>query len=141
MRPHIDTLDLALISRLREVVSGKPTTEAEVRRLADQAGGWERTVQAQLDGNERRLGALTSDPSSALAEIADEVRRRDGLVRELDDARALLVGLDDRARELRTAWLKHHAESVRLRPPSSSSRSPARPPEHLTTQRRRRQRP
>jgi len=120
VKPRIDTLDLALISRLREVVGGTPTTEGEVRRLSDLAGGWARAVQAQLDKSEQRLSGMSSDPASSLAGIADEVRRRDGLLRELEDARSLLTGLDDRARELRTAWLKHHAESAHGPGPKAS---------------------
>ena len=117
MKPHIDTLDLALLSRVRDVVDGGTATDAEVRRLADLTGGWVRAVEAQVAASDGRLGTLSANPASALSEIASEVRRRDSLQRELDDARALLEGLDARARELRTTWLKHHAESARLRPP------------------------
>lgn len=108
-----DKLDLALTTRLREVVSGAPATESELRGLADQAGGWARATEAQLRAAEERLGKLNGDPASTLAEIADEVRRAESLTRELDEARSLIAGLEDRTRELRTAYLKHHAASTR----------------------------
>ena len=79
--------------------------------LADQAGGWARTTRARLLAAEGRLTALNADPASPLAEIAAEVRRVDGLSRELREMRELIQGLERRTRELRTAWLKHHAES------------------------------
>jgi uncharacterized membrane protein YccC len=108
-----DKLDLALTKRLREVVvSGEPTTESELRALADQAGGWERAVAAQLRAAEARLGELNANPMSPLAEMATEIRRVEALTTELEEARTLLAGLEERTRELRTAWLKYHAESA-----------------------------
>jgi hypothetical protein len=41
-----------------------------------------------------------------------EVRRVEALSRELEEARELIAGLERRTRELRTAWLKHHADSA-----------------------------
>ena len=108
-----DRLDLALVKRLREVVGGSPATESELRALADQAGGWERATEAQLRAAEGRLAKLNADPASRLAEIASEVRRAETLTHELDEARGLIEGLERRTRELRTAYLKHHAESAR----------------------------
>jgi chromosome segregation ATPase len=107
-----DRLDLALVRRLREVVGGEPATESELRTLADQAGGWERATEAQLRASETRLSKLNADPASTLAAIAVEVRRAESLARELDEARDLIAGLEERTRELRTAYLKLHAESV-----------------------------
>jgi chromosome segregation ATPase len=95
------------------VVGGARTTESELRTLADQAGGWERAGAAQLRAAETRLAKLNADPASPLAEIADEIRRVETLTAELEEARALLAGLEQRTRELRTAWLKYHAESAR----------------------------
>ena len=106
-------LDLALTKRLRRIVAGDPTTESELRTLADQAGGWERAVSAQLRAAEDRLGRLNADPASPLAGMATEIRRVETLKQELDEARSLLAGLEDRTRELRTSWLKYHAESAR----------------------------
>jgi hypothetical protein len=104
-------LDLALVTRLREVVAGEVVTEAELRALDDEAGGWLRATEAQLRAGEARLTKLNADPASPLAEIAAEVRRVDALSRELQEARRLTEGLEQRTRELRTAWLKHHAET------------------------------
>jgi len=112
-----DKLDLALVKRLRQVVGGKPATESELRTLADQAGGWARATGAQLSAAERRLAKLNADPASDLAEMATEIRRVEALGVELEDARSLLAGLEERTRELRTAWLKYHAKSA---PPLNS---------------------
>ena len=111
MSPLPEKLDLALVTRLRQVVAGEPATEAELRGLDDAAGGWLRSTEAQLHAGEQRLTALNGDPASPLAEIASEVRRVEALSRELQEARRLLAGLERRTRELRTAWLKHHAEA------------------------------
>lgn len=107
-----DQLDLALTTRLREVVGGQPATESELRALADQAGGWERAVAAQLRAAERRLAKLNADPASPLAEMAGEIRRVETLAGELEEARSLVAGLERRTRELRTEYLKHHADSA-----------------------------
>jgi len=104
-------LDLALVTRLREVVAGEVATEAELRALDDEAGGWLRATEGQLHAAEGRLTKLNADPAAPLAEIAREVRRVDSLTRERDEARGLIDGLERRTRELRTAWLKHHADA------------------------------
>jgi hypothetical protein len=106
-----EQLDIGLLERLRRVVAGQVATEAELRALADQAGGWARTVDARLQAAEGRLTALNADPASPLAEIAAEVRRVDALSRDLREIRELSGGLERRARELRTEWLKHHADT------------------------------
>jgi chromosome segregation ATPase len=107
-----EKLDLALVTRLREVVAGEAATEAELRALDEDAGGWVRATEAQLHSSEQRLTELNADPASPLAEeIADEVRRAEALSRELQEARRLIDGLERRTRELRTAWLKHHADA------------------------------
>ena len=106
-----EKLDLALVARLREVVGGQVATESELRALADQADGWARATDAQLHAAEARLAALNADPASPLAEIATEVRRVEALSHELQEARRLIGGLEERTRELRTAWLKHHADA------------------------------
>ena len=104
-------LDLALVTRLRQVVAGEVATEAELRALDDEAGGWLRATEGQLHAAEDRLTRLNADPAAPLAEIAAEVRRVDSLTRERDEARGLIDGLERRTRELRTAWLKHHADA------------------------------
>jgi chromosome segregation ATPase len=108
-----EKLELALTTRLREVVGGQPATESELRTLSDGAGGWARATEAQLRAAERRVARLNADPTSPLAEIASELRRVETLTDELEEARSLLAGLEHRIRELRTAYLKHHAESTR----------------------------
>jgi hypothetical protein len=116
-----DKLDLALTTRLREVVGGQPATEGELRTLADLAGGWKRAVDAQLRAAERRLANLNADPASPLAEMADEIRRVETLADELEETRTLVAGLERRTRELRTEYLKHHADSTGPFSPRSSS--------------------
>ena len=111
MSPLPEKLDLALVTRLREVVAGEAATEAELRALDDEAGGWVRATEAQLRAAEQRLTELNADPASPLAEIATEVRRAEALSRELQEAQQLIAGLERRTRELRTAWLKHHADA------------------------------
>jgi hypothetical protein len=107
-----EKLDLALVKRLRQVVGGAPAVESELRTLADQAGGWALATEAQLRAAERRLAKLNADPASELGEMATEIRRVEDLYAELDEARWLVAGLERRTRELRTAWLKHHADSA-----------------------------
>jgi phage shock protein A len=106
-----EKLDLALARRLRQVVAGEVASETELRSLAEEADGWVRAAEAQLQAAEARLSELNADPASPLTEIAAEMRRVDALSRELAEARGLVDGLELRTRELRTAWLKHHAES------------------------------
>jgi hypothetical protein len=103
-------LDSTLTARLREALAS-PATETELRSLCEQADGWARALQAQVEASERRLRKLTDDPEASLAEITAELRRVEMLSPELTELRALLSGLDDRARELRTAWLRHQMAS------------------------------
>jgi chromosome segregation ATPase len=100
-----ETLEFALIVRLREVLAGAPATEVELRSLSDQADAWARALEGQIEASEARLRELTVDAASPLAAIADELRRLERLRPELDDLRARTVELEARARELRTAWL------------------------------------
>ena len=104
-------LDLALVTRLRQVVAGEVATEAELRALDDEAGGWLRATEAHLRAAEERLTKLNADRATPIADIAAEMRRVEALSRELDEARELIEGLERRTRELRTAWLKHHADA------------------------------
>jgi hypothetical protein len=110
IRPS-ENLDLELTARLRQVVGGEAASESELRTLFDQAGGWVRATEAQLHAAEARLAKLNADPASPLSEIATEVRRLEALSRERQEARRLTEGLERRTRELRTAWLKHRADS------------------------------
>ena len=104
-------LDLALTTRLREVVGGEAASESELCELADEAGGWLRATDAQLRAAEERLTGLNADPASPLAEIANEMRRVEALSQERQEARRLIDGLEERTRELRTEWLKQRADS------------------------------
>ena len=99
MRPLPEKLDLALVTRLRQVVAGEVATESELRALADEAVGWVRATEAHLHAAERRLTELNADPASPLAGIATEVRRVEALSRELQEARRLIDGLERRTRE------------------------------------------
>jgi hypothetical protein len=107
-----EKLDLALVKRLRQVVTGAVATESELRTLADQADGWARATEAQLRAAEWRLARLNADPTSELGDMAIELRRVEDLYAELEEARSLVAGLERRTRELRTAWLKHRAEAT-----------------------------
>jgi hypothetical protein len=106
-----EKLDLALVTRLRQIVAGGAVSEAELRTLDDEAGGWLRATEAQLRAAEDRLTTLDSDPATPLAAIAAEVRCAEALSRERDEALRLIGGLEQRTREVRTAWLKHHADA------------------------------
>jgi chromosome segregation ATPase len=113
-------LDLALLARLRHVVAGEVATETELRMLADEAEGWLRALETELQAAEKRLGKLNADRASPLTEVAASVRRVDALFRERNEARDLLEGLEHRTRELRTAWLKRDAEAGSPFSPRSS---------------------
>ena len=108
----VETPDRVLLERLRDVLAEQPVTETELRGLIDQADGLVRTLGAHMAGSERRLTELSDDPASSLQEIASELHRVETLRPRLDEARRLLAGLQDRARELRTAWLIGQAERV-----------------------------
>src|SRR5262249_54359403 len=95
-------LDFALIARLREVRDRRPATEAELRTLAEQAEAWARTDNGQIETSERRLSRLNENPGSSLAQIAAELRRVESLRPQLNEVRALLADLENRAREMRT---------------------------------------
>ena len=99
------TLDTALIGRLRAVVHGAPTTESELRRLWDEADGWRRALQAQIEGSERRLRLLADEPAPRLGEVTAELRRLDRLRPQQHELDRLLADLEQRARELRASWI------------------------------------
>jgi len=105
--------DFALIKRLRQVLRDEPATETELRSLSEQADGWARALDAQVQASERRLRELNADPLSPLSEAASELRRIETLRPQLDEIRSLVSELEQRAREFRTAWLLHQAESAR----------------------------
>jgi GAF domain-containing protein len=98
-----------LMARLRRIVAGARVTEAELRTVAEQADGLARSLKAQLDASERRLGELADDPDSSIAEAATELRRVERIRPDLVQIRNLLGVLERRAREHRTEWLLHRA--------------------------------
>ena len=104
------TLDSALTARLRETIDRGRLTETEIRDLTEQADGWARTLRAQIRASEQRLRRLTTDASSGVAEIADELRRQEALRPQLVETEAIVAELETTARELRTAWLLGQAE-------------------------------
>jgi hypothetical protein len=108
-----NALDIHLFDRLREILAGGDTTEAELRDLTDEAGGWVRGLRAQVTASEQRLRALNRDPTAPIAEIADELRRVEALRPQYREARDLAGRLDDRAREIRTSWLLRQADMRR----------------------------
>jgi predicted nucleic acid-binding Zn-ribbon protein len=108
-----DALDFALIRRLREVLTDRPATEAELRALNEQAEAWALTVNGQIESSERRIRRLNENPASSLAQIASELRRVEQLRPQLDEVRALRAELEQRARQVRTAWLLSQATSRR----------------------------
>lgn len=110
-----EPLDFALIKRLREVLDRRPATESELRTLKEQAEGWERAVNGQIQASERRIRRLNANPASSLAQIASELRRVEKLRPQLTEVRSLLADLENRARELRTEWLLSQATSASRR--------------------------
>lgn len=100
------------MARLRAVLREQPVTESELRVLSEQADGWARSLGAHVDASERRLDALVADPSSSLAELAQELRRLVQLQPALAEARSLVAELEERARRLRTGWLLHQASAA-----------------------------
>jgi hypothetical protein len=107
-----DLLDAKLTARLRKVVDDQPATESELRSLSEQADAWARALEGQLQGSERRLRRLTASSATPLSEIAAELRRVETLGPALTEMRVLLARLEERARELRAAWLLHQTESA-----------------------------
>jgi hypothetical protein len=99
------TPNVALLSRLRDVLADEPVTESELRSLSEQADGWVRALRRQVNATERRLDALAADPDTSLTELAAELRRIEVLLPALAEAHALLAALDARARTLRSAWV------------------------------------
>jgi hypothetical protein len=66
-----------------------------------------------VEWSERRIRRLNQSPSSSLAQIAAELRRVEQLRPQLHEVRDLLADLEDRARQVRTAWLLSQATSRR----------------------------
>jgi hypothetical protein len=103
----------ALTARIREVLSDRPATEAELRSLSEEADAWVRALHAQIRSSEQRVSELSADPTASLAPIAVELRRIESLRPELLEVTSLHEELEQRARAMRTEWLLRQAESAR----------------------------
>lgn len=88
------------------MLAEQPATEAELRALASEAGGWLRVLEGRLAAREERLGELTAAPESSIADMAEELRHVASMRRQLADTRSLLERLDERSRELRGRWVR-----------------------------------
>lgn len=80
-------------------------TEAELRKLAEEARACELILGGQLQRAEDQLEALSSDPASSLVEIAAALREVNELRPDLDELEELLGDLQVRAREFRARWV------------------------------------
>jgi hypothetical protein len=96
---------------MREVLADRPSTESELRTLAEEADAWKRALQAQIRASERRVDELSSDPAASLAPIASELQRIEALRPELIEVTSLHEELEQRARAMRTEWLLRQADS------------------------------
>jgi hypothetical protein len=101
-----ETLDSALKARVRAVLDRQPVTESELRKLAEEGRACALILGAQLRRAERRLAEVTSDPSSALADIAAAFRSVNEIRPDFEELERLLGELDLKAREFRTSWLR-----------------------------------
>jgi hypothetical protein len=101
-----EQIDAALVGRLRSVIGGETATEAELRKLWEQADAWARTLDARIQGSERRLDELTSEAAPELAEVTAELRRIESLRPQLREVRKLHRQLEQRAHELRASWAR-----------------------------------
>ena len=98
------SLRLDLLDRVRAVVNGEPTTEAELRNLCEAGDAWVRLLEARIAGSERRLRLLGRERAPGLAEASRELQRLEAIRPHLMEARRLLIDLETRARQLRTTW-------------------------------------
>lgn len=98
-------LDLELKERLRAVLGDRRVTEADLRRLAEEGRACALILRAQLAKREQALAALSADPASALSAIAEALREVNQLRPDLAELEALLDELEERARQVRLAWV------------------------------------
>jgi signal transduction histidine kinase len=98
-----------LLTRLRQIVTGRKVTESELRAVVAEAEGMVRLLAARVEASERRLTELSRDPESSLSDTAGELRRVEALRPTLEELRGLRAALEVRARELRSQWLLHRA--------------------------------
>ena len=99
-------LDTDLRRRVRDVLADprRPVTEPELRKLTDEGRACALILHGELRTLEGRLGRLDGDPSTSLGDIAGAFRRVHEFRAHVDELDSLLAELDDRAREVRTAW-------------------------------------
>jgi len=65
-----------------------------------------RTLAARIQASERRLDNLAAQPAPHLADATTELRRIEAMRPELKEVRALMRGLEERARQLRAGWVR-----------------------------------
>jgi hypothetical protein len=94
-----------LKERVRAVIEQEPVTEAELRKLSEEAHAWALLLRARCERNEKTLAELAADPTSSLAEIAAGFRDLTNVRADRDELEMLLTRLHDRAREYRASWL------------------------------------
>lgn len=99
------TLDSELKERLRAVLGDRRVTEADLRRLAEEGRACALILRSQLRKREQALTALSADPASSLSEIAEALREGNQLRPGLAELEALLDDLEERARQVRLAWV------------------------------------
>jgi len=99
-------LDTLLKERLRAVLGGQPVTEAELRRMFEDGQACLLLLNGELERIERALAELASDPQSSISELAKAFQRISELRPDLDELRALLDDVEDRAREFRESWIR-----------------------------------
>jgi chromosome segregation ATPase len=100
-----EMIDSVLKARVRAVLDGRPATEAELRKLFEEGRACALILDRQIEKGEQKLGELTSDPESSIAELAAAFRRVNELRPSLAELDKLLAELDARAREFRASWL------------------------------------
>jgi hypothetical protein len=105
-------LDAILKERLRTaLVSQRPVTEAELRKLTEEARACSLMLGAELERGEARLARLDTDPASSLVEVGATFRAVSALRRDRDELHSLLGQVEERARAARAAWLTASARS------------------------------
>src|SRR5713226_365752 len=80
-------VDLALIGRLRDVVGGKPATEAELRKLQEHGEAVARLLEGRLQASEQHLDRLAAQAAPHLAEVTTELRRIEAARPQLKEVR------------------------------------------------------
>jgi hypothetical protein len=104
-------LDRDLRRRVQEVLADprRPVTEPELRKLTDEGRACSLILHGELQRLEGRLGRIDGDPSTSLGAIADAFRRVHEFRAHVDGLDEVLAALDQRAREVRSAWRQQAA--------------------------------